>query len=150
MPSGVPKTEMSEKDGEILSKGRVDREFDKLHPVEDRRVGKSLPAGFRLRQDQRAYPVSCGQACWGRSEFVVEDLQRQRAAIAGGQHRSQKPDDIEIALPGKVAEVAAPRQQIASHQRRIGKLDKKELFSRKCRDSGEVVFERQGVKAVQH
>src|SRR5580693_5097205 len=131
MPPGAPKPEMSEEGSEIVAGDGIDREFDKLHPVEDRRFGELPPAGFRLRQDQGAYSVSCGEACWSRSKFVVEHLERERATIAGGQHRAQESHDIEIALSGEVAEMAAPRQQVASHQRRIRKLDKKELFGRK-------------------
>src|SRR5689334_9078620 len=118
MPPGTAEPEMAEKGGKLLSRCRVDGEFDKLHPVEDRRVGKSPPAGFRLRQNQRAQSVSSGQACWSGPEFVIEDLEGERAAITRGQHRPQKADDVEIALSRKVAEMAAPRQQVASHQRR--------------------------------
>jgi hypothetical protein len=136
MPSGTPEPEMSEKDGEIVSRGRVDRELDKLHPVEHRRVGKRSPAGLRLDDDQRAQSVARGQPCRSRAEFVVEDLERERATIARRQHRSQKTDDVEIALSGEVAEMAAPRQQVGRHQWRVGELNKEELFGRKCGDPG--------------
>jgi len=141
---------MSEKDGEIVSRGRVDRELDELHTVEHWGVGKRSSAGFRLDEDQRAQSVASGQACWSRAEFVIEDLERERAPIAGGQHRSQKTDDIEIALSGEVAEMPAPRQQVSRHQWSVGELNKEEFFSRQCSDPGQVVFERQRMKAVQH
>src|SRR5215467_8308643 len=98
MPPGAAEAEMAEKRGEFLSCCRVDREFDKLDPVEDRRVGKSPPAGFRLRKNQRTQSVSCGEACRSGPEFVVEDFEGERALIPRGQHRPQKTDDVEITV----------------------------------------------------
>jgi hypothetical protein len=77
MPPRMPKPEMSEKRGEIVPANSTNSTPSK--------IGGS--ASFRLRQDQRAHPVPCDQACWRRSELVVEDFQRKRTAIAGSQRR---------------------------------------------------------------
>ena len=58
--------------------------------------------------DQRALAIDGDAARRAGAELVVEDFQRQDAAVAGGGHRIHEVGQREIALAGEAAEVPAP------------------------------------------
>ena len=73
----------------------VDAELDEREPVELRGRGELV-----LEHDQRAHGVDRGARRVGRAEDVVEDLEAQRAVVAGGEHA---PDEAprRRARPGR-------------------------------------------------
>ena len=83
------------------------------------------------------------------AELVVEDLQAQRAGIAGRGDRAHEACHVQIALAGHVAEMARPVQQVHVDRRRIGQLDEKDLVARNRPDRGRVDLARQRVETVQ-
>ena len=62
-------------------------------------------------QQQRAHRVDRGAPVRRLAEHVVEDLERQRAAVARAQHLLEEADDVELALAREVAVVARPLQR---------------------------------------
>ena len=53
MPTCTPEAQMLKEDDEFVPGYLVDREFDELDAVKDRRLGQAASTRFRLRQDQR-------------------------------------------------------------------------------------------------
>ena len=53
---------------------------------------------------------------------LVEDLKRDRASIAGGDHRGEVALDVSIALTGHEAMHATDSEQIAVHSRLVAHL----------------------------
>ncbi|MCY1424348.1 hypothetical protein D9M71_400880 [compost metagenome] len=83
------------------------------------------------------------------AEAVVEDLQRQRAAIAALEDRREEARQVEVALPREAAEMPAPLQHVHVQQRRVGHLHEEDLVAGNLGDGARVALERQGVEAVQ-
>ena len=82
-----------------------------------------------LEQDQRAHGVDRRAARVGLAKDVVEHLERQRAAVAGGQHPRREAGDVECALAGEAAVVAAPLQDVHPQVGRIRELQEEDLLA---------------------
>ena len=105
--------------GLVLGDGELDP-LDRLR----RGAGRHGAGAHAVHQpDQRPLAVLGDALRRGHAEAVVEDLERQPAVVAGGQHRLEEVADRQVALAGKVAEVARPLQQVHVHARRVGELD---------------------------
>ena len=82
------------------------------------------------------------------AEHVVEDLQRQRPAVPGGQHVARKAGRSNAPWPGKEPVVPAPLEHVHVHRRRIGELEEEQLVARNVGDPGRVRPTGQDVEAV--
>ncbi len=109
---------------------RVDADLHEREAVQ-RRAGAGAVV---LEEDQRAHRVDRGAARVGLAEDVVEDLQRQRAVVAGGQHAAQQTGHVQRALPGEAAVVAAPLQDVHRQVRRVRELEEEDLLARDAVD----------------
>ena len=74
----------------------------------------------------------------GLAEDVVEDLERQRAVVAGGEHVLDEAGEVEAALAGEAAVVAAPLQDVHRQARRVGELEEEDPLA------GDVADRRRG------
>ena len=74
-----------------------------------RRPGHGEPVA---QDEQRAHRVDGGPERVGLAEDVVEDLQRQRARVSGGQYVADERRQVERALAGEEPVVAAPLQHV--------------------------------------
>ncbi|MCY1514163.1 hypothetical protein D9M68_486920 [compost metagenome] len=150
--------------GELGALGLVHGEFEELDPVvaagrrrreEDVEVGRGHRvlgqqlAGLLFQVQQRAQaiggvaPRRCG------AEAVVEDLQRQRTAVAAADDGREETRQVELALAGEAAEMPAPLQHVHGQQRRVGHLHEEDLVAGNLGDAARVTLDRQGVEAVQ-
>jgi hypothetical protein len=59
----------------------------------------------------------------GLAVDVVEDLRRERAAVAGGEDVPGERRQVELTLAGKEPVVAAPLQDVHREPRRVGRLE---------------------------
>ena len=99
-------------------------------------LGARQPAArLALEVEQRAHRVDRGAPVRRLAEHVVEDLERERAAVARAQHLLEEGRDVELALAGEVAEVARPLQHVHGEQRRVGHLHEEDALARDRRRS---------------
>ena len=75
-----------------------------------------------------------------RAKFVAEHLQRQRAAIAGGEHRSQEVRNRQLPLPGRIPGVTAPGERVHRQARCVGKLHEEDPLGWQFRNAGLVIL----------
>ena len=99
-------------------------------------------ARLALEPEQRAHRVDRGAPVRRLAKDVVEDLERERSGVARAQHLLEEADDVELALAGKVAEVARPLQHVHRQQRRVGHLDEEDPLAGHRRDRRWIVAER--------
>ena len=118
--------------------------LDEREAVERR--GRRQPV---LEHEQRAHRVDRGAARIGLAEDVVEDLERQRAGVAGGEHAVDERGDVERALAREAAVVAAPLQDVHRQMRRVGELQEEDPLARDRVDRGQVGAAREDVERVQ-
>ncbi len=86
-----------------------------------------------------------------RAELVVEDLQRQGAVKARCCQRLHEVEQRQIALPGKVAEMAAPGQVVHLQQRRVGHLAPERCDRAGSREwRSRSVLARKNMKGIEH
>ena len=102
-----------------------------------------------LEHEQRAHGVDRRAVGVGLAEDVVEHLERERAVVAGGQHAGDEVGEVERALAGEAAVVAAPLQDVHAQVRRVGELEVEELLARDAGDRVEVGAAREDVEGVQ-
>ena len=101
--SGEPEAEAFDQRDELLRLGVADREFDELGAFDDggRRKGRQIgerrvaalrpPRGERFAAGaQRAHAVDGDRRSRGAAELIVEDLERERAAVARARRRVEK------------------------------------------------------------
>ena len=127
-------------DGELDEREavRLDR-LGRAGQVQSRRWGSVHEAAQRLLEpDQGPHRVHRGVAGIGLAEDVVEDLQRQRPPIAGGDHPAEEPGQVEAALPGEAAVVAAPLEDVHGQEGGVGQLQEEELVRGDRADGVEV------------
>ncbi len=120
--------------------------------LRQRRAGRGTQAlpGFLFQVLKRTQAVS-GDASRRRSaEAIVENFQRQRAAVAGLQHRCEKARQVEFALTGKTTEMPTPLQHIHCQQRRIGELYEEDPLARDIDDAARVIAQRQRMETVEN
>ena len=84
------------------------------------------------------------------AELVVEDLQRQRAVVAGRRQRLHEVEDRQVALAREIAEMPAPREVVHLQQRRVGELHQEDAVARDGADGAEIGAARQDVEGVEH
>ena len=99
---------------------------------------------------QRAHAVDGDRRGGRAAKLVVEDLKRERAAIARARRGVEKIDDRKVALAGIAAIMPAQRQRVHDHRRRVGHLDKRDLLGRQGRDRLDRIAARADMKAVEH
>ena len=143
--------------------GLVDRKFQELDAVIATGRGRGeqyarLDRGIFLFQaqpgllfqvQQRAQAVG-GILPGGRcTEAVIEDFQRQRATVAGGQDRREEAGHVHFALPREAAEVAAPLQHVHRQDRCVSHLYEENLVARDVADRARVALQRQGMETVE-
>ena len=85
----------------------------------------------------------------GLPEGVVEDLERQRAVVAGGQDMGDEAGQVEGALAGEQPVMAAPREHVHVQRGRVGELEEEDLVGGDVLDRSGVVAARQHVETVQ-
>ena len=102
-----------------------------------------------LEKEQRAVAVGRGLARGCGPHVVVEDLERDRAGIAAGEHRLEEARHVEVALARQAAEVAAQGQRVHADARGIGQLDEEHPLAREVCDTRPVVRESERVEAVE-
>jgi hypothetical protein len=122
----------------------VDANLHEREAVERRRRREPV-----LEHQQRAHRVDRCAARVGQAEDVVEDLERQRARIAGGEDSIDQPADIERALAGKAAVVPAPLQDVHRQIRRVGELQEEDPVAGDGVDRGQVGAAREDVERIQ-
>ena len=117
----------------------------------DLHEGEAVQARARrqpvLEHDQRAHGVDRGAVGVGLAEDVVEHLERERTGVAGGQHAGEESDEVERALAGETAVVAAPLEHVHAQVRRVGELEVEDLVD--ARDGAEIGAAREDVERVQ-
>ena len=113
--------------------------------VAAQRGGRREPA---LEQQQRAHRVDRHPPRIGLAEDVVEDLERERALVAGRQHVLEEAGEVEAALPREAAVVAAPLQHVHDQVRRVRELEEEQLLGRDVADAGGVAAAREDVEGV--
>ena len=149
MPAGVTEAERAHEAREGLACGLVDSELQELDAGQrGRRRQAGAVSRHRFDVDERAQPVARRHPGRGGAEVVIENLQRQRPVVAGGEDRAHEAGHVQVALAGKVAEMAAPGQDIHVEPRRIGQLHEEDLVARHLGEAGRVVPKRQRVEAV--
>ena len=109
--------------------------------------GKSAQRGL-VQGQQRPVGIDSGPFRVGLPEHVVEDLQRQRPGIAGGQHVAEERRQVERALPGKQPVVPAPLQDVHVQVRGIGQLQEEQLLAGDLLGPGGVGSAGQDVETV--
>ena len=113
-----------------------------------RRVAAARVGGL-LEQEQGAHRVDRHAIGIRLTEDVVEDLQRERPAVARVQHPGQEVREVEAALAGEAAVVPAPLQDVHPQPRGVGQLQEEDLLARDLGDRREVGRAREDVEAVQ-
>ena len=116
--------------------------------------GRREPGHVRARHllfedQQRPARVDGHPLRIGLPEYVVEDLERQRAGVAGVQHAGREAGKREAALAGKAAVMPAPLQDVHDQVRSVGQLDEQQLLGRDLRDGAQIGPAREDVKTVQ-
>ena len=144
----LPKAKGPDRVGQPLSRRIVDGEFDEFHAFGAGARGQSPDASVG-QLDQRATAIDRDDVRGGGAEQVVEDLQAQVAVVAGRPHGIREALDVEVALAGHVAVMAAPRQQIHLQPGRVGELDEEDAIARDRPDAVRVEAARKRVKAVE-
>ena len=117
--------------------------------IGERRLGAA--ARQRLAGgEQRAHAVDGDAGGRGAAELLVEDLQRNRAAIARAQHRVEIVDDGVLALPRVAAVVAAQRHRVHQQRRRVGNLREGDFVGRQIGDRRDRIAAHADVETVEH
>ncbi len=163
VPAGAAEAEPLDQRGQIARRRVIDRELDEFGALDHRRrrkrrqVGERrvAPPGAFSRQPfaggaQRAHAVDRDRRGRGAAKLVVEDLERQRAAIAGAGHGVEIVDDRIIALAGIAAIVPAQRQRVHDERRRVGHLHEGDLVRRQSGDRLDRIAADADMKAVEH
>ena len=163
MPAGAAEAEALDQRGQIARRRIVDRELDELGALDNRgrrkrrQVGERrvAPRGALRRQRfargaQRAHAVDRNRGGRGAAKLVVEDFERQRAAIAGAGHSVEIVDDRVVALAGIAAIMPAQRQRVHDQRRRVGHLHEGDLLGRQSGDRIDRVAAGADMKAVEH
>ncbi len=92
-------------------------------------------SGPVLQPAQRTQGVHRGAVRVGLAECVVEDLERQRPVVAGGQHVGDEGGQVEGALAGEQPVVTAPREHVHVQRGRVGELQEEDLVGRNVLDA---------------
>ena len=157
--AGVAEAEARKQLLEAGSRRLVDGEFDELHSLAVRAIGKRRGAGYGdaglpmelVEQiDQRAMPVDRDRARGARAELVVEDFQRDEAVIAGRLQGRHEVEQRQVALPRQIAEMTAPLQHVHVHPRRIRDLHQENAVARDRTDRLEIGVAGEDVEGVEH
>ena len=117
-------------------------------PGAPRRVVGQVVVHRLVERQQRAQGVDRRAARVGLAEHVVEHLERQRPGVAGDEHVAEERGQVEGALAGEEAVVAAPLQHVHVHVRRVGQLQEEQLLARDVADAGGVAAAGEDVEAV--
>ena len=146
-----------------LAVGVADRELDELGALDHRRRRKRRQVGERriaargalrrqrfARGAQRAHAVDRDRRGRGAAKLVVEDFERQRAAIAGPGHGVEIVDDRIVALAGIAAIMPAQRQRVHDQRRRVGHLHERDFLGRQGGDRLDRIAADADMKAVEH
>ncbi|MCO5571870.1 hypothetical protein L7F22_025618 [Adiantum nelumboides] len=134
---------------------RARGQLDERGPVEGRRRGGDRVGpgpgqrGGLGEREQRATGVDGRTGGVGLAEDVVEDLQRQRPGVPGGEHRREERGQVEPALTGEQPVVTAPGQHVHRQVRRVGELQEEQLLAGDVGDPGRVRAAGQDVEGVQ-
>ena len=122
-----------------------------------RQIGKRRVAALRAPRREsfaggaeRAHAVDRDRRRRRAPELIVEDLERQRPAVAGARRGVEKIDDRKVALAGIAAVVPAQRQRVHDQGRRVGHLDERDSLGRQSRDRLDRIAAHADVKAVEH
>ncbi|CAB4902540.1 unannotated protein [freshwater metagenome] len=102
-----------------------------------------------LQGQQRPHGVHRRPGRVGLPEDVVEDLQRQRPGVPGGQHRAEEGGQVEGALAGEEPVVPGPLQDVHRQLRGVGQLQEEQLLLGDGGEAGRVAAARQHVEGVQ-
>ena len=141
MQPGLAEAELAEQFGEIAGLVLVDGEFHKADAAalrlrfergrqSLRRLLRHFDRKLILQQDQRAQPVGGGARRRAGTKLVVEDFERERPVIAGGDHGFHESGHRQVALPRETAEMPAPGQHVEAELRRVGQLHQEYLVRR--------------------
>ena len=117
-------------------------------PGAPRRVVGQVVVHRLVEREQRAQGVDGRAARVGLAEHVVEHLERQRPGVAGDEYVAEERGQVEGALAGEEAVVAAPLQHVHVHVRRVGQLQEEQLLARDVADAGGVAAAGEDVEAV--
>ena len=163
VPPSALESEALEQRGQFARRRVARRKLDEFGPLDHRRRRKRRQIGERrvaargaLRRQrfaggaQRAHAVDRDRGGRGAAKLVVEDFERQRAAIARTGHRVEIVDDRIVALAGIAAIVPAQRQRVHGERRRIGDLHERDLLGRQGGDRLDRIAADADVKAVEH
>src|SRR6266700_1741540 len=157
MLAGFAKAELAKPVRKIARLGLIDREFKKADTAAPRlrreNIRRSLRALGRkaiLQQDQRPQPVSSGARRRAGTKLVVEDFERERPRIAGGDHGFHEVGHGQIALTGKASEMPAPGEDVEAKLWRVSQLNQKYLFGRNRSNGGDRKRRRQRMEAVEN
>ena len=110
-------------------------------------VGEVRERGLLQRQ-QRTQRVDRGALRVGLPEHVVEDLERQRSGVPGGQHVPEEGRQVERALAREQPVVPAPLEHVHVHRRGVGELQEEQLLAGDVADAGRVGAAGEDVEAV--
>ena len=110
------------------ARGRVDAELDERVAVERPARQRSHRAASSSTSSERSASTAIRSRV-GLAEDVVEDLERQRPVVAGGEHVRGEVGEVEAALPGEAAVVAAPLEDVHHEVRRVGELEEEDLLA---------------------
>ncbi len=109
---------------------------------------RERPDGGLVQRQQRSVRVHRRPGRVGLPEDVVEDLERQRPGVPGGQHVTEEGLQVEGALTREQSVVPAPLQQVHVHRRGIGELQEEQLLAGNVPDAGRIRPAGQDVEAV--
>src|SRR5215470_15478755 len=124
-------------EGETLDLGPR-RRIEKLDSLEHlRALAGALGSGRRFaleacarlafEEEQRLHRIYRRASIGRLAKQIVEDLERQRPAVAGDEHMLEKVREVELALAGEAAVVPAPLQHVHREPRRVGELEEEDL-----------------------
>src|SRR5258708_3331813 len=155
MLAGLAKAELAEQVGKIDRLRFIDREFQKSDAAAPRfrlqNIWRSLRSFGRkliLQQDQRPQPVGGGARRRAGAELIVEDFERERPGIAGGDDGFHEIEYRQIALAGEAAEVPAPGKDVEAEFWRIRQLNQKNPVCWNRLNGGRRKCRAQAMKAV--
>ena len=115
------------------------------------RAGRGVESAAQrlLEPEQGPHGVDGGGAGIGLAEDVVEDLERQRPPIAGGDHPVEEPGQVKAALPREAAVVATPLQDVHGQEGGVGELEEEELVRGDRADAVKAGASGEDVEAVE-
>ena len=147
--AGVPEAHRDQQPLDARRGLRRDRELGERVAAQGRHRGQRRHLRRLLEHEQRAHRVDRHARRVGLAEDVVEDLERERSLVAGGEDVAEEAGEVEAALPREAAVVPAPLQDVHDEMRRVRDLEEEDLLARDVADPGGVGAAREDVERVE-